>query len=412
MRYVNGELTFPCMLQATYRFILSIHISYRLLATYDNCNGMNFVDWDILRGKKFLWWTKGNGICKLFDRFDYDVKLIKDRDSFRNNSIVVLKLTSQFDNCTTLFDLDTNKTALSRYEECVNTAMDTTVYKSLWTTQKRKLPTALEYVALPKLHILIFITEWWYEHNRDETDKIASHWNCYAGAHGYLFTLSILPDMLVAEFFYRRHQYLLDFYLHTAQHVVFVDADSIVFNMAASFDRFLSRNNDYSIQLQFRENGEIAASIYILKNDMYSVCFMQYWLEFYPPIPPEHNNVDVRPSFIDVPNSDNGALVAAVALLAAVRIDSELIYLQCLQNLHQLHTYVITHTDNTLSPYVYILRSINPSQCLSLSLKKHTCVSSYIYFCSHPFHLISIFLALFLFSPLAPSPLIRSLSSL
>lgn len=104
-------------------------------------------------------------------------------------------------------------------------------------------------------------------------DMISSHWKCYADAHGYIFTLSVLPRMLTAEFFFRRHEYLVDRFLHTAQHVALVDADSIALNMAASFERFLQWSRDYSVQLQVRENGEIAAGIYILKNDMQAGVF-------------------------------------------------------------------------------------------------------------------------------------------
>ena len=40
--------------------------------------------------------------------------------------------------------------------------------------------------------------------------------------------------------------------------------------MGASFERFLDKSKDYSVQLQFRENGEVMAGIYILRNDMHS----------------------------------------------------------------------------------------------------------------------------------------------
>lgn len=71
---------------------------------------------------------------------------------------------------------------------------------------------------------------------------------------------------------------------------------------------------------------------------MNSVCFLEYWLSFFAPITPElgpkPSYVPAWPIFIDNPNSDNGALVAAMAFLLATKHNSTDVYMKCLENLH------------------------------------------------------------------------------
>jgi len=78
--------------------------------------------------------------------------------------------------------------------------------------------------------------------------------------------------------------------------------------MASSFDRFLAQSKKFSVQLIFRENGEIPSGVYIIHNDAYSVCFIQYWLSFFSPPPADTGVPITAASIVDNPNSDNGAL--------------------------------------------------------------------------------------------------------
>ena len=311
-------------------------------------------------------WVRNMGICKLFDRGDYGVEIHNESPAkFQNNSLVLLKLSSKYDNCTTLeesrktdVDNNVNVSAIHKFEKCAPRIGRTKTYASQYSNTTRILPNDSEFAALPKLHIVVFVTESWLVNKKTEVDIIASHWSCYAKAHDYLFSLVSLPTMTVAEFFTRRHQYVLDELLHTAQYIAQMEADSFVINMGVSFERFLSQSQ-HSIHLQFRENGEVHSGIYILKNDMNSICFLEYWLSFFAPVIPElgpkPSSVPAWPIFIDNPNSDNGALVAAMALLLAKYTDSTDVYMKCLENLHptRIRVYPEQHCLDILQTKLY-----------------------------------------------------------
>jgi len=112
--------------------------------------------------------------------------------------------------------------------------------------------------------------------------------------------------------------------------------------MAVPFDRYLERSADYSVQLQYRENGEITAGAFIFKNDIYSAAFLDYWLSYYPPNPPAPEGPwdRMQHSIIDNPNSDNGALIASIAVFALAQNGKEDLYYDCLRSAPGgLHTY-------------------------------------------------------------------------
>jgi hypothetical protein len=116
--------------------------------------------------------------------------------------------------------------------------------------------------------------------------------------------------------------------------------------LLSDYHRFLE-DDKFSIHLQLRENGEIITGAYILKNDYKSLCFLEYWLSHHAPIPPTNGAASLlKHTFIDGPNSDNGAMVAAMSMLAVSAMaepgdkaeDND--YMKCLQNLpSKVHNY-------------------------------------------------------------------------
>ena len=206
-----------------YNGLVSFEVCRNLLIKSTNCNGFNFIDWDIYKWKKFMWWQRGMGICKLFDRADYGVEIFSDM-SFMNNSVVVLKMTSSFDNCTVsgnyMEKKVNNNLSIDAYKELLNSSSQSDRFLKL----NSLIANLNDLKELPNFHIIIYVTELWYNHNRYDMNKIASHWSCYAEAHNYLFTLSVLPSMTAAEFFMTRHKYTLHKYLRTAKNVLVMDA--------------------------------------------------------------------------------------------------------------------------------------------------------------------------------------------
>ena len=77
------------------------------------------------------------------------------------------------------------------------------------------------------------------------------------------------------------------------------------------------------MHLPLRENGEVMAGAYIIRNDRRGACFLLFWLSNHPPTPPESTMKD---SFIDIPNSDNGALVTALGMLIVAASASRYAY--------------------------------------------------------------------------------------
>lgn len=78
---------------------------------------------------------------------------------------------------------------------------------------------------------------------------------------------------------------------------------------------------------------------------------------FVPPAPDDHAEAG-KAVFIDNPNSDNGALVAAVSLLAAAYSVGEDEYLHCLQTLHSYRMYPEAQCMEKLHAHLY--RTLGP----------------------------------------------------
>jgi hypothetical protein len=83
------------------------------------------------------------------------------------------------------------------------------------------------------------------------------------------------------------------------------------------------------------------------------VCFIQLWLSFFAPIIPQLISDGDSPIFIDNPNSDNGALVAAMALLTAHHALNEEAYLHCLSSLHTNRMYPEAQCFENLHTHLY-----------------------------------------------------------
>jgi hypothetical protein len=206
-----------------YSGLVSFEICKQMLLSskYAECNSLQFTDWDVFNWKKFQWW-KLTGLCVLYDRKAEGFQFIKE-PNFSNQIIVMRKLDSSIDNCTISNDTKPVSTALERFRLCheINNSSRsdyTFEFQGASLGKSSLFSTLAEFAKLPRLHIVIMITEFWFEQNKLEMSKIASHWTCYAKVHGYNFTLSILPNMLTAEFFMRRHQYIAVEYMSTAQY--------------------------------------------------------------------------------------------------------------------------------------------------------------------------------------------------
>jgi hypothetical protein len=83
-------------------------------------------------------------------------------------------------------------------------------------------------------------------------------------------------------------------------------------NMSRSLDHLIApppSPSDQPIDLFFhmREGGEVTASTYLLRNSLFSRCFVSYWRSLAP-------SDDLQPSthWIPTPNHDNGDLVVAI----------------------------------------------------------------------------------------------------
>jgi len=201
-----------------YNGLVSFESCRKQLMMSDNCNGLIYTDWDIFKGRKFLWWRRGMGTCKLFDRSDTGVQVLVRGgassgvlEPFDNNSYVVLKTVPAFDNCTARdsasaggTEKPVNEFSLQSYKACLSTAASATEYRSTWSNTKWHYATSAELQQLVPLHIVIFVTETWVEQHTVEVDTISSHFQCYADAHGYRFTLSVSSPLISPKLVLKR----------------------------------------------------------------------------------------------------------------------------------------------------------------------------------------------------------------
>lgn len=134
--------------------------------------------------------------------------------------------------------------------------------------------------------------------------------------------------MPASKFYYQRHRSILHNYLPYFQHVLHLDADSLILNHSRSLDSYLT-DPLVDIHLHLHENSEITAAIYLIRNSLYSKCFLDYWSNFSPShvdIAKDLHSLDGLSSgdtisgssqysyynTYEVPNYDNGDLVSAV----------------------------------------------------------------------------------------------------
>eukprot|EP01041_Mallomonas_annulata_P011883 gene11883-24897_t len=292
------------------------HVSYQscklLLAQNQNCSALIYED----------------KICTLLDRRQADFRVTKSNV----HVAIAMKLIPQLDKCKSHVAIQ-HISPTRRYEKCLHTKTKSYIRRN----KLRTIDSFKSFSSLPLLNIVISVTQSWIERSQTELDLIVAHWQCYAKLHGYLFTLNVLQSAGANEFFVERHESIMKTYLPYAQWVLHLDADSIVLNMSRTLDDFISRHqlssnpnpygSDHAIILQVRENTEITSGIYLVRNDPRSYCFLEYWRSFHPPWTPPTPQKPSR-SVIPVPNNCNGALVAAVLLLATGDAG-----IKCLENL-------------------------------------------------------------------------------
>mmetsp|Transcript_16882 Transcript_16882/g.16958 ORF Transcript_16882/g.16958 Transcript_16882/m.16958 type:complete len:547 (-) Transcript_16882:108-1748(-) len=233
--------------------------------------------------------TYESGLCSLHnrshERFTLSHQLTK--------SVVYFQLNVHTDSC--LEGIANVHSAVDRFQQCLLSN----------TTRKTASPTG----HLPLLAIVMSVTSSWASSHRTGLHATTSNFRCYAAAHNYTFILNELPPMPSSVFFSQRHVTVLEQYLPYYQHVLHVDADSLVLNLSRSLDSFLSAPQD--VQLHLHENGEVTASIYLIRNTVYSRCFMRLWAQWAPPHTPVQHT---RHSLItyNTLNYDNGDLVSAL----------------------------------------------------------------------------------------------------
>jgi hypothetical protein len=217
------------------------------------------------------------------------------------------------------------QSALSKFMKCVDSPSD----HQLSADQFRKLP---------KLGIVISVTSHWAQTHKAAIASITSNFECYAAAHKYVFMLNVMPDMPAEQFFHQRHYEVRTHLLPRFQNILHLDADSLVLNISRSLDAFIQPSSPH-VQLHMNENGEVTAATYLIRNSPFAKCFLQYWDNFSPPRPSNnylresldspHNimlhDVPYDERMFDVPNYDNGDLVAA-----AMNMLDPKFYLSCM----------------------------------------------------------------------------------
>ena len=151
-----------------------------------------------------------------------------------------------------------------------------------------------------------------------------------------------MEKMSRGEFFHKRHYDVLEKYLPHYQFVLNIDADSLVLDLSKSLDPYLTPDVP-DVQLHMHESGEVTASIYLIRNSLYSRCFLRYWLTMSPPIP-EYTVLKEQNKriFFETLNYDNGDLTAA--LLNAV---SPRLFADCMTAISELEYNFVSSLKNS-----------------------------------------------------------------
>lgn len=120
-----------------------------------------------------------------------------------------------------------------------------------------------------------------------------------------------MDNMSRNRFYHVRHPSIVANYLHMYRYLLVLDADNMVVNMSKSLDHLISPNfqSKMATDLFFhmREGGEVTASTYIMRNSLFSRCFVAYWRSLAPP-----DDLQLSGNWIPTPNNDNGDLVVAI----------------------------------------------------------------------------------------------------
>merc|ERR1711991_379319 len=111
-------------------------------------------------------WVRGMGTCKLFDRSDNGVEIHQRHPKeFQNNSLVVIKLNSKFNNCTEIevgekmSSGNVNINSVNTFVRCHVSITDSFAnYQSKWSNKSKPRLSREEFLSLPKLHIVMFVT--------------------------------------------------------------------------------------------------------------------------------------------------------------------------------------------------------------------------------------------------------------
>lgn len=247
------------------------------------------------------------------------------------------------------------KPALFKFRECLSRA----------PPAKSSSAAVAHNAPLPLLGIVISVTSHWAHTHKAAIASITSNFECYSAAHNYIFVLNIMEDMPVEQFFHDRHFSVLHHHLHRFQFLLHLDADSLVLNISRSLDAFLQPSSPH-VQLHMNENGEVTAATYLLRNSDYSRCFLQYWGNFSPPRISNNflseqkdssnwsslfsststfmytSNTPYDERLYEVPNYDNGDLVAAVMNMLGPNL-----YLTCMQVIASLPLRVTNRFTNS-----------------------------------------------------------------
>ena len=234
--------------------------------------------------------TYQDGVCSIYYNFSFT-----SSDLYKtliSTEINVGRISS--DNCKS-FDRKL-MTAKTRFLKCT-------------TNLKSNFSPAI-FPSTPKLGIVISMTNSWAQTHKEAVSSITANFNCYAKIHNYSFILNIINDMTIGEFFYYRHKIVVSKYLPLYQHILHLDADSLVLNLSRSLDSYLS--SPQHVHLHLHENGEITASAYLIRNSKYSRCFMRYWADWSPPHKEYSFNSKSYFNSFNTLNYDNGDLVAAM----------------------------------------------------------------------------------------------------
>lgn len=136
-----------------------------------------------------------------------------------------------------------------------------------------------------------------------------------------------MENMSRNKFYHVRHPSIVANYLHLYRYLLVLDADNLVVNISKSLDSLITPNyqtkNPIDMFFHMREGGEVTASTYIIRNSLFSRCFIEYWRSLAP-----SDQLQVYEQWIPTPNNDNGDLVVAIMNL----INSSAL-LQCAQHI-------------------------------------------------------------------------------